>query len=227
MKRTLEEDLPLILPIETQIKAWHLANRKMAWGISRGEFEDIEEPPSLTENDRHDGFLGVALFYGLGDDGSGNADSVFSGKMAWEYARKRRKPKMWQCQYIHFDEPEHIRLRPAAPPRPKGFYYAKFQPGKRFQALTVSQVRKRIEHDTCCGPEGIQFLVVTHSHFQRLMNERKFPFMALADYDVAPYGYSDFFDVPQIFCSNGILGMGVGHVDRNYPLFGIPTLRFQ
>ncbi len=58
------------------------------------------------------------------------------------------------------------------------------------------------------------------------MNERKIPLMALADYDVAPYGYNDFFDAAQMFCSEGILGLGIGNVDQNYPLFGIPTIRF-
>ena len=51
--------------------------------------------------------------------------------------------------------------------------------------------------------------------------------MALADYDVAPHGFNDFYDAPQLFCSNHILGLGIGNVDRNYPLFGIPTLRFD
>jgi hypothetical protein len=57
------------------------------------------------------------------------------------------------------------------------------------------------------------------------MNQRKIPFMALADYDVAPYGYNDFFHAPQLFCGNKILGLGIGHLDRNDPLFGIPTLQ--
>ena len=48
--------------------------------------------------------------------------------------------------------------------------------------------------------------------------------MAFADYDVAPYGFNDFFDAMQMFCSDGILGLGIGNVDRNYPLFGIPTI---
>ena len=39
-------------------------------------------------------------------------------------------------------------------------------------------------------------------------------------------GFNDFYDIPQLFCSTGVLGMGMGHVDRNYPLFGIPTIRF-
>ena len=117
-------------------------------------------------------------------------------------------------------------MQPGAPARTKGFYFAKFQPGKKFQSMKVSQLRRRLESDTGCGPEGIQFLTITHSHFPKMMNERKIPFMALADYDVAPYGFNDFFDAPQIFCSIGVLGLGIGNVDRNYPLFGIPTLRF-
>ena len=92
--------------------------------------------------------------------------------------------------------------------------------------LKVSQLRKKLGTNTGCGPEGFQFWAVTHSHFADLMTERRTPFMALADYDVAPYGFNDFYDAPQIFCSNHILGLGIGNVDRNYPLFGIPTLQF-
>jgi hypothetical protein len=93
--------------------------------------------------------------------------------------------------------------------------------------MTVSQVRKTMTNFTGWGPEGFQFLSITHSHFANLMNERKIPFMALADYDIAPYGYNDFFDAPQMFCSNNTLGLGIGNVDRNYPLFGIPTLQLS
>ena len=58
------------------------------------------------------------------------------------------------------------------------------------------------------------------------MNRRETPFMAFADYDLTPHGFSDFYDALQMFCSNDTLGLGIGNVDRNYPLFGIPTLRF-
>ncbi|MGA8178430.1 MAG: hypothetical protein WB792_00120 [Desulfobacterales bacterium] len=44
---------------------------------------------------------------------------------------------------------------------------------------------------------------------------------------VLSYGFSDFFDSLQIFCSQDILGLGIGNVDHRYPLFGIPTLRFS
>ena len=181
----------------------------------------------MTEVDRRQGYIGVVLSYGFGDDGAGHADPVLSGKVAWEYARKRWWRKTWQCEYIDFNKADHIRLRPEAPPRPKGFYYAKFQLGEKLQLLTVSQARKNFNSETGCGPEGVQFLTITHKHFQKLMNERKIPLMALADYDVAPYGFNDFFDAAQMFCSEGILGLGIGNVDQNYPLFGIPTIRFE
>jgi len=216
----------LILPIKKQIKAWHKANRKMRWGITRAEFEGIESPPPLTERDRNDGFVGVSLFYGFGDDGSGNADPVFSGKLAWEYARKSWWRETWQCEYIDFDRSDDIRLRPGAPTRPRGFYFLKIKPGEIINSLTVSQFRKSLDNDTGCGPEGIQFLVITHPHFQGMMNEREIPFITLANYDVAPYGFNDFFDAPQLFVSLHVLGLGIRNVDGNSPLFAIPTLRF-
>jgi len=215
----------LILPMRKQVKTWQIANRKMAWGITEEEFEQVGDPPLLTEDDRRRGYIGSVLFYGFGDEGTGHADPVLSGKMAWEYAVKRKKSGTWHCEYVHFDKPDHFRPRSGAPPRPKGFYYAKFQPGERFRLLTVSQLRKQLKQETGCGPEGFQFLAITHRHFQGMMDEGKIPFMALADYDVAPYGYSDFFDAPQIFARDGILALGIGNVDNNYPLFGIPTIR--
>jgi hypothetical protein len=51
------------------------------------------------------------------------------------------------------------------------------------------------------------------------------PGMTLADYDVTLMGFNDFFKVPQIFCSNKKIGLGIGNVDHNYPPFGIPTLQ--
>ena len=215
----------LILPIQDQIKAWHIANRKMGWSITENEFDALETPPELTNEHRSQGFRGTVLFYGFGDDGMGNADAVFSGKLAWEYACKRKKPKTWQCEYVDFKIPEDIRLRPGAQARPRGFYYAGLHPGERYVNMTVSQLRKKMGTDTGCCPEGFQLLAVTHTYLADLMTERKMSFMALADYDVAPYGFNDFYDAPQLFCSNHILGLGIGNVDRNYPLFGIPTLR--
>ena len=214
-----------ILTVQEQIKAWRKADRKMGWNITREEFDKLAMIPSLADSDVNQGFIGTALFYGFGDDGSGHSDAVLSGKLAWDYGLKRRNGKTWQCEYVDFDKPEDIRLRPGAPTRPRGFYYASLQPGKNLVNLTVSQLRKRLGNVTGWGPEGFQFLTITHPHFADLMTERKIPFMALADYDVAPYGSNDFYDAPQIFCSNHILGLGIGNVDRNYPLFGIPTLK--
>jgi hypothetical protein len=214
----------LIIPWEKQMKSWRKANRKMSWGIKEEEFRDIKTPPLLAEQDTDHGFMGAVLFYGFGDDGLGNSDAVLSGKLAWDYARKRWWRETWQCEYIDFNRTDDIRLRPGAPARPKGFYYAEFRIDERFQSLTVSQARKKFSGETGCGPEGIQFLAVTHTHFQRMMNDREIPFMSLADYDVAPYGFNDFFDAAQMFCGNNVLGLGIGNLNNRYPLFGIPTI---
>lgn len=198
----------------------------MAWGIPEVEFYRIKDPSLLAARDRRDGFIGVILSYGFGDDGHSNADPVRSGRFAWEYACKRGPYKTWQCEYINFDRPDYFRLRPEAPPRPRGFYLTKLQPGEKYREITVARLLKNLAGDTACGPEGIQFLTVTHPHVAELMNKRKISFMAFADYDVAPHGFSDFYDSLQMFCSQGILGLGIGNVDGKYPLFGIPTLRF-
>lgn len=150
------------VPAERQVKAWRKANRRMKWGIADLEFSQIPEPPKLSERDLTDGFYGVILSYGFGSDGFGNADSVLSGKLAWDYALKRRRGRSWQCQYIDFNQKDHFRLRPGAPPRPKGFYFTKFNSGERYKSLTVSGFIRRLNGDTACGLEGIQFLTITH-----------------------------------------------------------------
>ena len=217
--------LPLILQDEAQTRAWRKANRRVRWGIAADEFADITPAPPLTDRDRAEGYVGSILCYGFGKMDDGSSDAVRSGRLAWEYAVKRRRGRTWQCEYVDFERTADIRLRPGAPGRPQGFYWARFQSGEKFKTESVTRVLKRLEGETGCGPEGFQFLCVTHPHAAELMSRRKLGFMALADYDVAPHGFNDFYDAVQLFCSNGILGLGIGHVDRNYPLFTIPTIR--
>ncbi len=216
----------VILSADKQIKAWRKANRKMKWGIPTAEFVMIEPSPQLTPKDKEKGFIGAVLSYGFGEDGRGNSDPVLSAQKAWEYARKSLLRKTWQCEYIDFNRTDDIRLRPDAQDRPGGFYYIKFKPASHNQSMTVSQFRKNLKTDTGLGPEGVQFLAITHTHFQKLMHNRETPFMVLADFDVAPHGFNDFYDAPQLFCSNETLGLGIGNIDNNYPFFGIPTIHF-
>ena len=111
----------LILTLQEQIKAWRKANRKRGWNITQEEFDNLAMPPFIADREVNQGFIGTALFYGFGDDGSGHSDAVLSGKLAWDYGLKRRNGETWQCEYIDFEKPEDIRLRPSAPPPPKGF----------------------------------------------------------------------------------------------------------
>ena len=128
-ERRINASAPTFLSLKEQIENWDRANKKMSWGIRDLEFANLAGARShvFTDDDRDWGFNGIALFYGFGDDGRGNSDSVLSGKLAWEYAINSGKNKTWQCGYIDF-------------------------------------------------------------------------------------------------CSDNSLGLGIGNVERNYPLFGIPTL---
>jgi hypothetical protein len=217
----------VLLPVARQVRAWRRANRRMGWKIPDHAFRRLPPVPVPTPTDREEGFAGVILSYGFGGGDGDHSDTVLSGKMAWELACRRWNVKTWQCRYIDFNQADHMRLRPDAPPRPRGFYFAKFRPGDRYIDWTVARFLKQLQvPDSGCGPEGVQLLTVTHPHLAAMMNRREIAFMAFADYDVAPHGFSDFYDALQMFCSNDTLGLGIGNVDRNYPLFGIPTLRF-
>jgi hypothetical protein len=196
----------------------------MSWGIRDEEFERIGMLLKSERNETDEGSVGTVLFYGFGDDGSGRADSVLSGRLSWEYASARLKSRVWQSPYINFDKPDAFRLRPGAPPRPRGFYLGDVRIEGKPPGVTVSQSRRHFYSVTGLGPEGFQILCITHTNLPDLMSERKIPFMALADYDVAPYGFNDFIDVPQIFCSNGILGLGIGNADHEYQGFAIPVV---
>jgi len=123
----------------------------MGWGIRKEEFHELMDRARPGEGVGH-GFRKVSLFYGFGDDGHGNADPVLSGKVAWEYVCRSPWRKTWQCRYIDFDKPAHIRLRPGAPPRPKGFYFAVVEPGDEYRNMTVSRARKAFRAGTGLGP---------------------------------------------------------------------------
>jgi hypothetical protein len=91
--------------------------------------------------------------------------------------------------------------------------------------MTPLEARKRLRNVTCFGPEGLQYLCISHPYYAALMSKRQVPFMVLADYDIAPYGFDDFFDSPQLFCSNDVLGLGIGNFDTTYSGFAIPVFQ--
>lgn len=214
------------LPVEEQIAHWRRANRKMRWGIGKEAFEGVGQRP-FTQHEQSDYVCGTVLCHGFGDDGAGNADAVLSGWRPWQYALKRWKGRTWQCQYIDFGKPDFIRLYPQAPRRPKGFCTCSVCIPKRVQSGTVAQFREYRSNRTGLGPEGLQLLIITHTHLQQALNDRRLPCLVFADYDVAPHGFNDFYDAVQMFCSNDILGLGIGNIDRNYPLFAIPFMQFE
>jgi len=70
LSRNKTKDLSYVISaMNKQIKTRRRANRKMAWGVKNEEFDNIQSPPPLSEDDRSESFIGVGLFYGVGDDG--------------------------------------------------------------------------------------------------------------------------------------------------------------
>ena len=214
----------IFLSAKDQIRNWRRAIRKMRWAIGEEELDSIV-PFSVNDQTIDGHICGNVLCYGFGDNGTGGSDAVLSGKRIWKYALKRWKNRTWQCQYIDFDKTDHIRIYPEAPTRPKGFYQCKICIPKEIQKITVSAFRKNCGKMTGLGPEGLQLLIITHPHLQQAINNRQLPCLAFADYDVAPHGFHDFYDAVQMFCSNNTLGLGIGNVDRDYPMFAIPSLK--
>ncbi len=207
-----------------QLRAWQRAARREGWPLAPPGSAP-GPPPPLDPGQAKEGWLGPFLFHGFGEDGAGGSDQVGSGLLAWRRL-ERRHPRTWRCQYADFDRPGNLRLRPGAPARPRGFYWAFVHPGGGASPTTISRFRKGLAPgETGLAAEGLQLLAVSHPGLARLMGLGDFPFMALADYDVAPHGFGDFFESPQLFKSQGVLGLGVGNVDGTYPRFAIPRLR--
>ena len=212
----------LVLSPGDQIKVWQKTARVKWPLLTQAQQPQILQDDAVTLEKQ--GWLGPLLFHGFGDDGRGNSDQVHSGDLAWRRIKGRHR-KTWRCEYADFNRPEDMRLRPEAPRRPKGFYWAYMHPGEEFKNTTITQFRKALSQGvTGLAAEGLQLLAVTHPHLADLMEQEKYPFMALADYDVAPHGFNDFFESPQLFKSRGVVGMGVGNVDGTYPRFAIPRL---
>ncbi|MCB2194172.1 MAG: hypothetical protein KQI62_21535 [Deltaproteobacteria bacterium] len=208
-----------------QLRAWRWANLRHAWGIGAAEFASVPPPPSLGPAERELSLETALLCYGFGP-GPGAADAALSGLRAWERALARWRWETWQCRYVDLADPKRIRLRPGAPPRPRGFYWVLFRPGGDLADTPVERLlRGGLPPGlTGSGPEALQMVAVTHPHLARIMEQGRLNFMALADYEVAPYGFGDFCEAPQLFCNQGTLGLGVGNVAGVYPRFGIPLV---
>uniref|UniRef100_A0A7C4M0S7 Uncharacterized protein n=1 Tax=candidate division CPR3 bacterium TaxID=2268181 RepID=A0A7C4M0S7_UNCC3 len=209
---------------EVQIKRWKEANEKGKLGIPEEAFGSILDAPELTEKDKQDGFIGACLFYGFGDV-NGKADPLASGENSWEYAKLVHK-KNAQSEYVKFKE-KWMRLRPEAKPRETGFFWRKVILGTGdYQGKCVRDSRKMFhEGDTGMAFEGIQLLAVIIPDYVEQMNGKDKPYIDLADYEVAPYGDSVFYEAPCLDLGGGRLGIGSGHVGYVDSRFGSGVLR--
>jgi hypothetical protein len=77
------------------------------------------------------------------------------------------------------------------------------------------------------GPEGIQFLAITHPHYVERMNGREVPFLNLPDYAISPNGDGDFSDAPRLRFGGkvGKLRLRSDPVGRRRSKYGSASLR--
>lgn len=164
-----------------QIEAWREANTRGGFGISDEEFDHIPESTYFDYNhELQNGYVGYCLFYGFGGDGE-HSDMMLSGKVAWEYLASRIPARKWHR--LDFDDPKKFRPRDGAHSRPKGFYWKKVHLGHYYIAQDRDEFHNlKPVSDWGMGPEGLQFLAVTHPHYVDCLRNKEFPFLMLGDY---------------------------------------------
>ncbi len=158
-----------------------------------------------------------------------HGDVVLTSKLAWEYICSYRQ-KTRKSNDVVF-EPKRMRLNIREPSRPKGFYWGKRPKedkkaiGKKFQGRKATDVRMELGNDIGMASEGIQFVGITHKHYQELMNGEEYPFIDLPgfDLDFGVDGASSFIASLDLD-SKGTLNLYCGHVVTENSLYGSGSL---
>ena len=175
------------------------------------------------------------LFFGFGDDGTGNADPIVSGHLFVTYLAKHYPHE--QSRFVDFyPAPPNpvsfdfyrpiIKLREGAAARPKGFYTKSLLEkdytdgiGAEHKALSPADVRKRSPWGWCF--EGFQFLAIEEAYTKLLLDQKVATFV-LGDYAVSPYGTTDFSSTILLGHFRGKLEIGVTNTRDNIPKYA-PT----
>lgn len=220
--------LPLIKGPEEQIEAWRKADEKGQLGISSVIPSNV---PVLTEQDLKDGFVGVGLFYGFGEEDD-CSDMILSAKVVWDYAREFGILSSAQERERDFDSDNRIKTHHEAHPRPQGFYWMKIGPGLAYHDIPVPVAREDIlqRGDWGMGPEGIQFLTITHPDYtEKIKGGFQIPYMGLAEFVIQGRGITPL--VPLLGPYSGVgdgklyLGGMQEGLDSRYDTAGIGSLR--
>jgi hypothetical protein len=171
------------------------------------------------------------LFYGFGDDGSGNADPFLTGHIFVTYLVQKYPSEKWRFIDFYPAPPDpmrfdfyrpKIKMREGAAIRPKGFYLKQILEkdyedgiGATDKALSPLEVRKLSPWGW--GYEGFEFLALEEAYV-KLILEKKVTAFVLSDYSVAPYG-ADFSSTMVLGHSRRKLELGMTNVRDNIPKF--------
>lgn len=226
-----------VLPLpEDQIKKWEKANEQNGLGIKPAEFENIPDPPILTQTDLNDGYVGVGLFYGFPKIQDGIlCDDVKSGELMLQVLENAKLYKRDQITGITDFKNITIRNRHSGQ-RPSGFFWRKVQLGDRYTDTKAHALALYMDDGklgkgaTFMCFEGLQFIAILMA--DEIMQYRGmekncreiFPFMLLADYAIYQQGYN--YD-NTIILSWDSFGVHIHSysADECNTILGIPTLR--
>ncbi|HOX60834.1 MAG TPA: hypothetical protein PLV72_02395 [Candidatus Magasanikbacteria bacterium] len=248
-----------ILSPSHQIEAWLKANHGFAQNnkISKGAFKSVDSllVPTLTPEDVEDGYLGAALFYGFGGNGT-TSDMVLSAEVPWRYIASVRATWLtwvWEDEHSYrvcsnectgvmwgderfqqmqgsecfrFDPPKPLRpFSGRHSDRPVGFYWKLIRLGHAHQGESVEVVRQLIKPSDWGMGPEGIQFFLTHPYCAELMNGEDFPFTNLPDFEVFLGGA--FSSAPCLCFGRGVGGLGLsgGGVSMSHPHSGSGSLR--
>jgi len=215
---------------EEQVRKWKGLNEWLSKAFAKEAISDSAWPQieakakGLGRESR--------IFYGFGNDGQGNSDSLLTGHIFLTYLLKKFPYE--KSRFVDFYPPapdakrfefyqSKIKLREGAAPRPRGFYVKELLPkdleggiGAAHKGRSPAEIRKL--SPWCFGPEGFQFLALEEPYVA-LLRERRVPFFVLADYAISPFGEGDHYSTIFFGSDRDRLDIGVTNARDNISKF--------
>lgn len=156
-------------------------------------------------------------------------DVVLTAELTWEYICSYCEPILGASP-IRF-EADYMQLPGSEPARPEGFYTMKLPSedrdavGKKFQGKSLDEVRRKLGNDWGMGPEGLQFVGITHKDYPGMMDGCKFPFICLPALEISRGPGDEFDNVLLIDVIEGKLRLTTHHEDYGDLHYGSGSLQ--
>lgn len=227
----------LTLPLKEQFEGfvryneWLKERKHSDFVISDNEMAEVETELSRAISDNsgtllfycHHTVVGMLTKSGTSKVLTGGSVSMTTW-LAWKYTSRRRKIQT-SC-HLKFD-PKWLKFYHDG--LLQGGFYILRRPseeghaiGSCFQNCSVRSVRKKLakEHWRAMGFEGIQYVGITHPHYDELMDGKDVPFIDLPGLRISPAGDGVYDYAPTLSFEDGILKLGRRHIKASSSQFG-------